>query len=392
MFWLFSLSYIIICGFGIYAVIRITILKKELNMKRYCEKDLYEKQKLLEFNAYHDPLTNLYNRTYFIEELQRINNLRNYPLSIIVVDINNLKLVNDISGHNAGDALIKAVANGMKELVRQDDMIARVGGDEFIILLKNMDEKTVEDLSKRLKQACSIRLPVQTKVNTDISIGHTTLTKFTESLSDAINLADEYMYQDKLESRGTIQKELVDSLIEMMRQKDFHTQEHEKRTSHIAEKLGTKAGLKNGDLKNLKWTCLFHDIGKISIPDKILHKKSKLTKGEWEYMKQHTIMGFNILKGLRNFSPIANYVLYHHENWDGTGYNKNLKGDKIPLISRIIRIVDTFDAICHDRPYKKGKAQSTAWKEIERNSGIQFDPNLVKLFKEVLDENYLDSN
>lgn len=171
--------------------------KSDKDQIKYLKEEL-ERYKILSFK---DILTGLYNRTYFEEELKRINNDRNYPLGIIIIDINRLKLVNDTLGHAGGDQIIKAMANGIKNCIRQDDMLARIGGDEFIILLKNVTSIIMEDIIKRLKQICIIKLSQPFHLKTTCSIGYIIVKEKTNKLEEWVNIADKRMYKNKMQSR-----------------------------------------------------------------------------------------------------------------------------------------------------------------------------------------------
>lgn len=150
--------------------------------------------------------------------------------------------------------------------------------------------------------------------------------------------------------------------------------------------MGYKLNLNYEELNNLSLSATLHDIGKITIAENILKKPGKLTKEEWEIMKKHTEYGFNIANSTAEFSIIAKYILYHHERWDGTGYPEGLIGKKIPLLSRIIALVDAYDVMTHDRPYSKAMNEEKALAEIIKFSGSQFDPELVEVFIELINK------
>lgn len=344
-------------------------------------------------HAYHDALTGLYNRNYFEEELIRVDTQRNYPISVIMVDINNLKVINDTFGHAIGDKMIRCVADVLKREVRQDDVVARLGGDEYVLLLKNTNRcravtiaeqcqthlRTLDCPSKHcqgLPKGLSVAIGVSTNVARNIS------------LQETIMKADEDLYRNKMLADMTTQSELVASLTKMLEYKDKHTTEHGYRIKDLAKKFGCKIGMMNGQIRDLLLLSKLHDIGKIGIPDSILFKPDKLNVQEWETMKTHSIIGYKILTSARQFSQIASYVLHHHERWDGTGYPDALKGRAIPLHSRIITILDTFDTIISGRPYKKGETLRWALDEIVHCSGTQFDPELVNIFMELMNEEF----
>lgn len=164
--------------------------------------------------------------------------------------------------------------------------------------------------------------------------------------------------------------------------KDQYTYEHSTRVAYYSLTLGKELGLSETQLYDLEMSGLFHDLGKIGTPDSILNKPTRLNEEEFEIMKLHPIRSGDILEGFKDFKEVAKIVRHHHERYDGRGYPNGLKGEDIPLFSRILLIADTFDAMTSSRAYRKGLPYSTAFSELEEFSGSQFDPGLVSLFIE----------
>lgn len=331
------------------------------------------------FNAYHDSLTKLYNRSYCEEELKRINVLRNYPISILMIDVDKLKIINDTFGHSKGDKLLIYASESITSSIRGDDMVARMGGDEFIVTLKNTNHKRAYELAMEIQRKFKACIDLD-KISLSLSIGISTVSTFVPNLEVSLQEADEDLYNNKMLSSSTVQNDLVMSLSNIMQFKDIHTQAHGYRIKDIALEFGKDIGLINGQLRDLQLLATFHDIGKIGIPDKILNKPGKLNPEEWKIMQTHCEIGYRILGNARQFLTVSQYVLHHHENWDGSGYPYSLKGKKIPLHSRIIRILDTYDTIISERPYQKSRTSLEAIKELQKYSGVQFDPRLVNKF------------
>ncbi len=335
--------------------------------------------------SFHDSLTGLYNRAYFEEELKRLNNSRYYPLSIIFLDINGLKVVNDTFGHDQGDKLLQHLASLLTSISRKGDIIARVGGDEFAILLPSTSSQAILDFCERIRKVClkdDIK-PAYLRVN--LALGYVTQKGEYKDIKTLLKEADQKMYQDKLFSAKSREKYLLNSFQLILAERDPHTEDHARRLQGLALALGKKIGFSEYQLNNLRLLALLHDIGKIGIPDNILFKAHTLTPSEWKKMREHSLIGYRMAKNIPDFAPIAQEILYHHERWDGTGYPDGLKGEKIPLLSRIISIVDAYDVMQSRRPYKGPISKAKTLKEIKKCAGTQFDPQLVEIFLKIVE-------
>jgi diguanylate cyclase (GGDEF)-like protein len=336
--------------------------------------------------SFHDYLTGLYNRAYFEEELLRLNTERNLPLSIILGDLNGLKMVNDTYGHDKGDELLIKVAEVLKQCFRKSDIISRWGGDEFIILLPLTDYSRAEEIAGKIEKACyqcsSHDLPLS------ISLGISTKVKEDESIEGILKAAEDKMYLQKMGDEKRTHRSMIFSLEKSLDKKDYETEEHVKRMGDLALLLGKGLNLPEDKLNELVMLAALHDIGKIAVADSIILKPGKLTPQEWELVKKHPEVGYRIAKSSTDLAAIADAILTHHENWDGSGYPEGLKGEKIPLVSRIISIVDAYDAMTNDRPYRRAFAKEQAIAEIRRCSGTKYDPKLVEVFLKAMDRNY----
>ncbi|MEN6324743.1 MAG: PAS domain S-box protein [Syntrophomonas sp.] len=325
--------------------------------------------------SYHDKLTGLYNRTFFEEELKRISTNRQLPIGLIIGDVNGLKLVNDALGHLEGDKVIKQAAEILRKSCRQEDIICRWGGDEFIILLPKCDSRSTMMVYKRISASFIEINSLATKIN--ISLGMAVQTSLDQDIKDVIKEAEENMYRNKLlESRST-RSSFIKTLEKALWEKSHETKDHCQRMQTMAYKIGKSLNLTDSELDELKLLAALHDIGKIAIPNSILDKPGELTPEEWETIKGHPETGYRIALSSPELASVAEAILHHHERWDGSGYPLGLKGNKIPLISRIIAITDAYDVITNGRPYKKAMSKEEALAEIRRCAGTQFDPNLV---------------
>ena len=292
--------------------------------------------------SFHDSLTGFYNRAYFEEEMERCNFPRYYPLSIVMFDVNGLKVINDTFGHSEGDRLLQHLSQILASVSRQGDILARIGGDEFAILLPSTTSEQAHNFCERIKKACHQDKIEPIYLRPNISLGHTTQEGKYKDINSLLKEADRNMYQDKLFNGKSREKHFLEAFRIILAERDPHTSDHAQRLQELALSLGKRVGLTEYQLGNLKLLALLHDMGKIGIPDSILFKTYILTHSEWKKMREHPRIGYRMAKNIPDFSPIAQEILYHHEHWDGTGYPDGLKGEKIPLLSRIISIIDTY--------------------------------------------------
>lgn len=338
-----------------------------------------KEEKILDL-SFHDQLTGLYNRRFYKEELKRMDLKKNLPLTILMGDINGLKLINDSFGHDVGDTLLKKAATILKKCCRANDIISRIGGDEFVILLPQTDRFETEQLIKRIK----IRASKEEVASIDISIsfGYETMVNETESVKDVFKKAEDHMYHNKLFESPSLRSKTIDTIMKTLYEKNMREEQHSHRVSTLCQSMGEVLGFPEHKIKELKTVGLLHDIGKIAIDEKILNKPDKLTTDEWLEIRRHSEIGYRILSTVNEMSEIAEYVLAHHEKWDGSGYPKGLKSNEIPLESRIITISDAYDAMTSERTYQPKMKVKDAVTELQKNAGIQFDPSLVMLFIE----------
>ncbi|MBS3969918.1 MAG: PAS domain S-box protein [Clostridia bacterium] len=334
----------------------------------------------LKHMSLHDALTGLYNRLYFEEEIKRLEGGRNYPVSIISADLDGLKLINDTMGHEKGDEILQAAARVLGQSLRKSDIIARTGGDEFSIILPNTDEDVVEGIVARIKATIKLYNQDHSQLPLSISLGAATSSGPDQKLKETLKIADDLMYKDKLYRNSSARSQIVNSLLAALSERDFIADGHASRMIEQSRKLGEMLGLSTRQLIDLALLAQVHDLGKVGIPDNILSKEGRLSEKEWEIMKQHPEKGYRIAQSSPDLSGIADLILKHHERWDGTGYPLGIKGEEIPIECRIIAIVDAFDAMTNDRPYRKAMDAAEALAEIKNQAGKQFDPYLVEKF------------
>lgn len=343
------------------------------------------KQKEVEIqylNCY-DTLTGLHNRRCFEENLTKIDNPDNLPLSVIFADINGLKMTNDIFGHTAGDELMKKSSEILQQVCRQNDLVARVGGDEFIILLPNTTRENAEKILARIKSEfaevrveaikCSIALGLDTKRSPD------------QLLDEIMATAENSMYKDKTMNRKSINKDIIDTIIETLHTKNPAEKQHSITVSDLCSDVGASLHLPETEISKLKRAAYLHDIGKIVLDDGLLTKDT-LSNEEMEKMQQHSAVGYRILSLFDDTLDLAEYVYAHHERWDGTGYPQGLKGEQIPLLSRIITVVETYDRVLNRGELSFKDRKLAAFNVIKNGSGTQFDPHIAELFIQIIEK------
>ncbi|EOU2059652.1 TPA: diguanylate cyclase [Clostridium perfringens] len=331
--------------------------------------------------SYRDKLTGLYNRAYFDEKLKELNNKEFFPLSFVMGDLNGLKVINDAIGHLEGDKILKEISGVIKNSCRKDDLIFRWGGDEFCILLPKTTEEEAEAICNRIRKNC--KLNHKTIIPLSIALGVSSKKESKKPIDEVLVEAEDKVYREKLVNEKRIKKNIIDSLNKELFLRHDYIKEHINRVKKYAVELGKKMNLSEKELKNLKMLAKLHDIGKVGIPEEILSKPGKLKKEEYEIIKTHAEKGYRIAMFNPEFEKIAPCILAHHERYDGTGYPLGLKGDEIPLLARIINVVDSYDAMTNKRVYKKSLSAEEAKKEFKKNSGTQFDPIIVEKFLEL---------
>lgn len=336
--------------------------------------------------SYHDSLTGLYNNSFFETAKKRLNTESQLPLSVITGDINGLKIINDSLGHGEGDKLLVTIAKILNSSCRKEDIVARIGGGEFSILLPKVSGEVADEIVRKIRSDCEA---YNKKVPCDlykisISLGYSTKTCISELLDSIIKHAEDYMYKRKLLEGRSFHSSIISSMRSALFEKSQETEEHAQRLVKLTRLVGLAIGLTSQEFDELELFSTLHDIGKIGTDNQILNKPGKLTDTEWIEMKKHPEIGYRIAMASPELMSIAEYILTHHERFDGNGYPHGLAGENIPLLSRILGVADAYDAMTGDRVYRKGMLKKDAITEIIKNSGTQFDPKVVKIFVEIL--------
>ena len=339
-------------------------------------------QKQAEYLSFHDHLTDLYNRRFFEEELLRLDTLRNLPLSVIMIDVNGLKLTNDAFGHETGDRLLKKVAGIMKKECRNDDIVARLGGDEFSVILPKTDAVQAKLIMDRITGSADKENLKSIVIS--VAAGYATKTSPDQNIDEIIKIAENNMYSDKINTGKRMRRKTFELITVNLFEKYSYEQDQTERMKKLAARIGSAMGLSKDQISTLETISYYHDIGKIIIPPRLLNRPSDLSLEEYDLVQRHAEAGYQIMKSQEEYSSIAIYVLSHHERWDGNGYPRKQKGHEIPLLSRILAVLDAYTAMTGNLPYKKSLSTDSAIMELKKNAGLQFDPEVVDIFTGIL--------
>ena len=346
------------------------------------------REKEIEYLSFHDVLTGLLNRRFLEEEMKRLNTHRNLPISMIMCDVNRLKLINDAFGHEKGDELIKYAATVLKESCRPEDLVARWGGDEFILFLPKTSYEDSLKIVERIKSnskkydinsiQLSIACGVYTKEDDDLSI------------QDLLRNSEDAMYREKSIESERNRKDMIGVIAQALYEKCPLEEAHAKRVSMLCHYLAVALKCSKEDVQKAEIAGLFHDIGKVAIDCDILLKENTLDDKEWQIIKQHTEIGSKVIGESSEFKDISKAILHHHERYDGKGYPSGMKWDEIPLISRIICLTETFDTIHQRVDDNSNESIEYIIKELRKNKQTQFDPFMTEIFiKDVIEKLFI---
>lgn len=355
----------------------VLIISRDITERKRMEEQLY-------YQSSHDSLTQLHNRAFFEEQVKQLPKAHASSMGFLICDVDGLKIINDTLGHTMGDLILQVVAKILRESFRAEDLVARIGGDEFAVLLPVTLLTELADGSKRILKRIEDHNMKNPTVPISLSIGYAMSEQTIIDMDALFKEADNNMYRAKLHRQKSARNSIVMALMKALEARDFLTEGHGERLQNIIQSFACIIGLAENNFADLRLFAQFHDIGKVGIPDSILFKPGCLTEEEWVVMHRHCEIGYRIAMSTPDLAPIADWILKHQEWWNGNGYPLGLKGEDIPLECRMLSIVDAYDAMTSDRPYREAMSSEAAFAELKSCAGSQFDPKLVEQFVSML--------
>ena len=348
--------------------------------------ELKERQKAeerMQYHCWHDALTGLYNRTFLEMVLNEYAQSGVKGFGIICGDLDGLKIVNDTLGHEAGDTLLRRTADLFREILPETAIIVRTGGDEFVSLLIDIQEEELWNWYQKLQTEAQKQeggqMPLQ------ISFGcryQACCVPGGDELHNVLREADDSMYRQKNFRKQSTRSVVIQALLKMIELHESVTNGHSQRLKALAEKLAREMALEEEAIEKVVLLAQFHEIGRIGLPEPLLTKEEPLTEAERQEIQRHAEIGYRIALVIPELESIAELIRTHHEWWNGKGYPRGLKGEEIPLESRIVAIVDAYDAMTNYSVYRATREAEQVELELRRGRGLQFDPVLLDVFLE----------
>jgi len=338
--------------------------------------DIGERKRLeaqLEYLAYHDSLTELPNRRRLMEDLEEADG----RYLLVFFDLDGFKVYNDSFGHVEGDLLLRRLARKLHDALGDRGVAYRLGGDEFCVF----GPRPTDDGEQLIAAARAALIEQGEGFSVEASWGAVLVPDEAPDPTAALVMADQRMYADKGAGGLSAKQQARDIVLRVLEERNPELHAHSGAVAEMARAVGERMGIAGGQLDDLERAAELHDLGKIAIPDTILNKPGPLDAEEWSFMHRHTLIGESVLSAAPALHGVAEVVRSSHERYDGLGYPDGLRGEEIPLGSRIVFVCDAYDAMTSKRPYGTAASPEEALAELTRCAGSQFDPAVVKAFR-----------
>ncbi len=354
---------------------RILAIVRDVSEQKNKERQIYRM-------SVEDQLTGVYNRNHFEAELLQYQSSEQSSVGVMLCDLDGLKLVNDTLGHDPGDQCLKATAAILKQQIGEKGSVSRIGGDEFGILIPNVSGEEMESIKEKVLLAIRDYNQSHNSYPISLSFGMSVARGTFSGVHDSVKEADAKMYREKLTHKQNTRGEFLKIVKAMLIEREGDFLDHAEKVKKLSKSLGEQLGIDSEELKNLELLAEYHDVGKIAVVDGTLQKREEPSELEWLELKRHTEIGFRIADASPDLRHIGEYILKHHEWWDGSGYPLRLKGEDIPMVCRILAVTDAYDTMIRKRPYRAALSKEEAIEEIRRGAGRQFDPVVAERFIE----------
>ncbi len=333
--------------------------------------------------VFRDSLTGLYDRFFTMEAIKMYLERRAFPLYIVLGDVNGLGAINDAFGYEAGDELLIRIAKLLRHRCREDDIVARWSDDSMLMVLPYAEHWGIQRLLNGLQSDLDA---LNRDAGVSVTLGYASCERLPRKAEELIREAEKWTYRKKLLIDQSHRSSIIRLLLTTLHERSADTKEHSDRLANDCRRIGEALGLSAETIGDLLLLAMLHDIGKIGIPDHILNKPGALTPEERHVIERHPAIGQRIAQTAPELTQVAEYILSHHERWDGAGYPNGLRGEQIPIPSRILAVVDAYDVMVTGRSYQPARSHAEAAAELRRCAGTQFDPNVVDVYLGLLAE------
>ncbi|MCI9540611.1 MAG: diguanylate cyclase [Lachnospiraceae bacterium] len=358
------------------------VQKEELAYQIQLEEDLRREKAHLEYYSKYDELTGVFSRSYFEEKLDEICQKGEYPIAIISGDMNNLKMMNDVFGHQYGDYMLENLGEILRKEAKPSYIIGRCGGDEFGIVIPFVAKDEAEDYCNRVNQAC--QNTKECMVPPTVAFGYQVMESAYEEVRKVMKTADEIMYKAKMQKKQG--QNINSEILEVLFYRNYLSREQIKESVERIERFAKYANLDEHEIEILKFSAQIQDVGLIAVPEAVVKKQGLRTPEEKAEMEKHTEIGYRLAKMYEESFPVAKIILQSHECWHGLGYPNHLKGNEILYEARFLYLVTAYSYWVYPKTNHVSLEPKIARERLKEQAGKQFDPVLTEQFLEYLEK------